>query len=61
MYLAVRVGKFVKQVVSEWCPSQCCAVPFAFTITYVINIIGGDTAAPVSRRYHLSTITPFMW
>ena len=35
MYLAVMVGKSVKQVVREWCPSQCCAVPFAFTTTSV--------------------------
>ena len=28
---------------------------------YVITIIGGDTAAPVSQPHHLSTITPFLW
>ena len=44
MYLAVRVGKFVKQVVREWCPSA--TRPLLPTMTDSLLAPGREVVPP---------------
>ena len=47
MYLAVMVGKFVKQIVREWCPST--TGPLLPTMTYSLLAPGREV---LYERYH---------
>ena len=53
MYLAVSVGKFVKQVVTEWCPST--TGPLLPTMTASFLAPGREV---LYKRYHTGELVP---
>ena len=53
MYLAVLVGKFVKHVVREWCPST--TGPLLPTMTNSLLAPGREVP---NKRYHTSELIP---
>ena len=49
MYLAVMVGKFVKQVVREWCPSTTGPL----LLTMADSLLAPGQELPYKRYHHL--------